>query len=200
MKAIPGNNEGPQWNNKLLEDLVFIKKHGRYPLSKKTIPSAILLAVFVYLGSRMILTVMIISHKSNLATTWLIAAFLGISFISIILRYWRTLHFKTIPTPFFADENRKLIDEFLRSQQLNVYRHPNAPEVLQILSRALGNSQQREVMIFIADDKRILINSQFINQKWTLNPQSRNYRLMANRLREWLKIHYPNIKIVLMAQ
>ncbi len=126
--------------------------------------------------------------------------FVVLGIFGVANSYYNILRFKSIRTPFFANENMRLVEEFLRSQQLNLYRHPQAPEVFQILSRPLGNTEQREVMIFIANDKCILINSHFINTKWTISPQSRNYRNMASRLKEWLKIHYPNTNTTVMAQ
>jgi len=191
MKAIAdGTAGGAQWNNTLLDDLAFIKKKQRYPLSRKTIPSTILIAFFVLMISRLSFVGLLLNHKSNIAMSVFTVVIMTVVFISGILSYWRTLRFSCITTPYFESENRALIELFLKSQHLNMYRHPKAPEVFQILSRALGNKQdQREVMIFIADDHRILINSHFINQKWTITPQSRNYRKMASQFKQWLTIN-----------
>jgi hypothetical protein len=190
MKAIPENSPGPQWNNKLLDDLVFIKKHLRYPISKKTIPSVFLIAIFIGFAFRMATVTLLVNHKGgHTALSWFFAIMIMVIFGSGILSYLHTLRFKSIPTSFFAVENMRSVEKFLKSQQLNTYRHPKAPEVFQIVSRPLGHTEQREVMIFIADDKRILVNSHFINQKWSLNTSSRNARKMANRLAGWLKIY-----------
>jgi hypothetical protein len=201
MKTLPGNNAGPQWSSKLIDDLSFIKKHHRYPLSKKTLIPTFSLLLIVACSSWMIYTT-VFRHKMEIsAIIWFVLLLLAVSVFGAIYNYYNLLRFKTIPTGYASLENRKLVDEFLTSQQLNVFRHPQAPEVLQILSRPLGNNtEQREVMIFIADDKRLLINSHFINQKWTVSPQSRNYRIMANRLKEWMKIHYPARGASIVAQ
>ena len=135
--------------------------------------------------------VFLAAHSNNLFFKLFIIPLLVVIIIGSFYQYYRTLQFRSIPTPFFANENRKLIEVFLRSQQLMLYQHPDAPEVFQIASRAIGGGKnpQREIMIFIADDKRVLINSHFVNQKYTITPASRNAGKMANRLQEYIKIH-----------
>lgn len=186
MKSLPGNNTGPQWNNSLLDDLVFIKQHLRYPISKKTLPSAALIGISLFFISRTLWMTMLTGVRGHVAVAIFLGVMMAIIFASGIMRYYSTLKFRIIPTPYFATENMKLIETFLRMQQLNLYSHPKAPEVFQILSRPLGNSEQREVMIFIADDKRILINSHFINQKWVLSAGSKNANGMARQLQQWI--------------
>ena len=197
MKTLPGNSAGPQWNSQLIDDLSFIKKHHRYPLSRKTLVPTLSLLLILASGCWMIYSTVFRHRIEITATIWVVLLVLAVCILGAIYNYYNILRFKSIPTPYPSSENRKLVDEFLASQQLNIFRHPQAPEVLQILSRPLGNNtEQREVMIFIADDNRILINSHFINQKWTISPQSRNYRIMANRLKEWIKIHYPGTELI----
>jgi len=184
----------------LLNDLVFINKHKRYPMSKKMIIPVFSLLFILIAGSRMVYTTVFLRKSDISVMLWIAIALVFISMCGMLYSFYNILRFRSIPAPFPVNENIKLVNEFLRSQQLNVFRHPQAPEVFQILSRPLGgNTEQREVMIFIADDRRILINSHFVNQQWTLSPQSRNYRKMANRLKEWLKIHYPNTDTGVMA-
>jgi hypothetical protein len=186
MKSLPGNKTGPQWNNSLFDDLAFIKQHLRYPMSKKTLPSAALIGILLFFISRALWMTMLTGLHGHVAVTIFLGVMMAIIFVSGIQRYYGTLRFHSIPTPYFATENLKLVETFLRMQQLNLYRHPKAPEVFQILSRPLGNSEQREVMIFIADDKRILINSHFINQKWVLSAASKNANGMARQLQQWI--------------
>ena len=159
MKQLQGNNTGPQWNSTLLHDLVFIKQHLRYPFSKKTLPKTFIVAFLLIIGVRMMGFVFLAAHSNNLFFKLFIIPLLVVIIIGSFYQYYRTLQFRSIPTPFFANENRKLIEVFLRSQQLMLYQHPDAPEVFQIASRAIGGGKnpQREIMIFIADDKRVLI-------------------------------------------
>jgi len=191
MKQLQGSNTGPQWNSTLLHDLVFIKQHLRYPFSEKTLPKTFIVAFLLIIGARMMGFVFLAAHSNNLFFKLFIIPLLVVIIIGSFYQYYRTLQFRSIPTPFFAAENTKLIEVFLRSQQLMLYQHPDAPEVFQIASRAIGGGKnpQREIMIFIADDKRVLINSHFVNQKYTITPASRNAGKMANRLQEYIKIH-----------
>lgn len=198
MKTIPDNAENAQWSNKLLNDLAFIKKHRRHPLSKKMILPSFSLLFIIVIGLRTIFITFFIQNKNISIMLWAAVTLIALSISGIIYSYLSIIRFTSISTPYFVQENIRLVEEFLRSQQLNVYRHPNAPEVLQILSRPLGDrAEQREAMVFVADDKCILINSHFINQRCTIAPQSRNYRKMANRLREWLKIYYPKTNTII---
>jgi hypothetical protein len=191
MNAIPGNNASPQWNSTLLNDLVFIKKHLRYRLSRR-----IFLFIILLISAWGLIYTRLMSNNNISVSLWIGMAAMILSSMVAIYNAYSVLKFKSIPTGFSGTENAKLIEDFLRSRQLNLYRHPQAPDVFQILSRPLGNkADQREVMIFIADEGRILINSHFINQKWTRSPQSRNYKRMAKELKEWLKIQHPETAI-----
>lgn len=197
MKTLPGNNANAQWKSSLLDDLVFIKQHMRYPMTKKTIPSVFIIGAALASGAYMLWTTVRLGIKGNLWLTWLVLALMTTVYITNVIHYLRTLRFKVIPTSFFAAENMKLIDTFLRHQQLNLYRHPEAPEVFQILSRPLGNNtDQREVMIFIADDKRILVNSHFTNQKWAILNASGNAKQMAKRLKDWIAVNNETAVVV----
>jgi len=193
MKSIDQGASGPQWTNSLVGDIIFIKKHLRYPFSKKTVPSLLLLTTFVILMSRMLWFTFFISGKAPVYVWIALILLVTVCTCILLYQYFSLIRFKSIPTPFYANENRVLLDKFLKSQQLATYTHPALPEVLQIVSRPLGNSKSetREVMIFIADDKRILINSHFVNQKYSLTPPSSNAGKMAGRLREWLKMTSP---------
>ena len=195
MKTIPeNNNQEKKWDNKILNDLAFIKKHLRYRLNKKTILPFISLFAAAFYFIRMIWMLMFQQQKMSAGMGWFLIALIALLICNIVYKYRQILKFTAVPAPFTADENIKLVNEFLLSQQLVTYRLPGAPEVYQIASRPLGFSKNdmREVMVFIADDNRILINSHFTNTKFSLLPPSRNYKKMANRLKEWLKIYHPH--------
>ncbi|HXS35884.1 MAG TPA: hypothetical protein VN721_04245 [Flavipsychrobacter sp.] len=195
MKSLPPYSEGPQWNKKLIEDLAYIKKHKRYPLNKRTrtilvlklIPAVFLVALILWLN----VIVPATTHK-NLYFTYFLTI-LYIPTIVSLFRYPKTLKFINIPTPFFSYENQQIIEKFLEIQNLIIYRHPNAPDVFQIVSKSMNNRKDiREVMIFIADDKQILINSHFTTSGFSLMPATRHYEIMGKKLKEWLTIYNPN--------
>ncbi|OJW77417.1 MAG: hypothetical protein BGO69_18750 [Bacteroidetes bacterium 46-16] len=107
-----------------------------------------------------------------------------------IYRYAQTLRFVSVPTPYNMLQNRQLVQQFLAAMHLAVFQHPEAPDVLQIISRNIQPSgyknEQREIMVFIADDKRILVNSHFTNSGITLVRSAGNYRKMAKGLEKWI--------------
>jgi hypothetical protein len=201
MKSLPiSGASGPQWNSKLLKDLIFIKKNLRFPLGKITIIP--LLAMFPILTLSFITLSKKFSdpQRTNLAPAILVLLLLLVMPILGFLRLLSALKFKMIATPFFAVENMELLQRFLKSQHLAFHRHPDAPELFQILSRPLGNfkNEQREVMVFIADDKRILINSHFTEQKFGVAPSSKNAKRMAASLEEWLRAQVQNTESAVM--
>lgn len=192
MKTIQENNAGTDWESKLLKDLAYIKKHGRYPFNKKTLAASLIVNFLVLLVSWIVVLVMI-SEKANLYAIIFVACMMLIAISSIIMRYWRTIKFISIRTPLHVLENRRLLRQFLENERLAFFNNPDAPEVFQIISRSINpGSDQREVMVFIADDKRILINSHFTEQKFSVVPPLRHYGRMALILKRWLKQHINN--------
>ena len=111
MKAIPESSAGPQWGDRLFEDLAFIKKHQRYQLGKKTILPLLSLLVLLILGCRIIYTSLFL-HKTDIPTViWIVCGLLILSSCITVYNYYNLLRFKSIPTPFSADEGLKLVDE-----------------------------------------------------------------------------------------
>jgi len=193
MKSLPQYSEGPQWNKRLIEDLAYIKKHRRYPMNKRTttllvvkiLPAFLLVVLIIWLNVLHVTT-------HNRSYFPFIFPILLIPTIISLFRYPRTLKFVSIHTPFFSYENQQVVARFLEIQNLIIFRHPDAPDVLQIVSKSMNNRKDiREVMIFIADDKQILINSHFTGSGYTLFLATRHYEVMAKKLREWLTVYHP---------
>ncbi len=191
MKLLSDNNIKTGWENRLLKDLTFIKRKGRYPLSKRTLmPSAfILFMCFFFL--RMAWPMFFLTNKFGITVLVVIMAALGIG-ISIY-QYYSVLSFKKIATPFHLQRNQELLQQFFQSQRLAYTQHPEAPEVFMILSKNLSmRGDYREVMIFISDDHQILVNSHFSGDKFTVTSPSRQYKQMAGMLKSWINIHIKN--------
>ena len=191
MRQLPGNSKDSQWQSSIIKDLSFIKKHLRYPFSARTLSSAIIMGLLLAFVSRLAMSTSILSSskKHYWFEPLFISALILFPLIIAVYRYLQSLRFISISTSFFTYENQQLLKKFLESQHLLIYRYPEAPEVFQIISRSVNpKDEDREVMVFIADDKRILINSHFIHSGFQLIPQSKNYKAMAKRLSEWLKI------------
>ncbi len=192
MKSIAdGVAQGAEWKDSLAEDLTFIKEHKRYRISKRTMPSVLLFVSFLVSTAYMLRTSLMISYKGHVALSIGLVLLLLLLAVSHIVRYMRSLRFQTIGTPFVMNENVKILASFLKAQGVNVYHHPKKKEVVQILSRPLGNNpNQREVMVFIADDNRILVNSHFAGMKWGMASSSSNAGRMAKKLAEWVALNY----------
>jgi len=195
MKQIENNIAGnPHWDKNLVKDISFIKKHLRYRLNKRILSGSFAFAILLAFILRFNALIFVFHHgmKHGLVAMLLTILFIIVAFALTISGFIRQLKFVAVPTPFFSTENQKLVQQFLTSQHLAVYRHPDAPEVFQIISKNISGSskmEQREVMIFIADDKRILINSHYTGKSFPLSFSSRQYKQMAKRLKEWINIY-----------
>lgn len=189
----PGTNG--DWNNNLIRDLTFIKAKKRYPLSKRTIAPMSLIALVVLALARVSWPLIFVSAQKTVPTyvAWLLYTLLGGLVINVCWQFIRVIQFKAINTPFLLQENIALLKKFLQANHLAYTQHPEAPEVFMILSRNLETTpgkEYREVMVFIADDRQILVNSHFTGtKKLHITPPSRNYKKMADSLRDWLHTH-----------
>lgn len=181
-----------KWESRLLNDLVYIKKHGRYPLNKRTILPVGGIFLFILLTLRFAWPVLVLGKDSALVPYMMLGVGL-LAICSVILRYINVLKFSRLTTPLHVQANIALLTDFFKEQHLAYTQHPEAPEVFMILSRPLGgNDDNREVMIFIADNKQILVNSHFTNQKFTVSPPSKQYKHMAARLHKWINEYIDN--------
>jgi hypothetical protein len=200
MRTLPTGNGDAQWENSLINDLAFIKKHLRYPLTRKTLVPSFISGIILAYMLRMawmiwIMHTAVTKHNFFDVMPYIMILIIALPLVFTTYAYMQVLRFQAVKTVFFSAENQQLIQKFLQSQHLVIYRHPDAPEVFQIISKNINanrNKDQREIMIFIADDKRILINSHLTNVGFSFNTYSRrHYKEMAKRLQEWIKIHLP---------
>lgn len=188
MKSIGNANTKADWEDKLVKDLSFIKEKKRYPLSKKTLqPLGLSILIIVVLAQ--VMYTLVFSGKMPVYIEWVLIINTILLTGSIAYRYYKILVFETIQTTEHVTENIQLLQQFFKTQNLAFTRHKDAPEVLMIISRNLDtnpNKEYREVMVFIADDKQILVNSHFTGSKFSFAPPSGNYKKMAKQLRNWL--------------
>lgn len=192
--------ESAHWNSPLLQDLSFIKKHLRYPVNKRTFWPFL----WILYSIAMVLFLVIIIVVSNSASyhkriEFTANNFLPLFSISIVFftlglmiyRRMQNFRFISIGSDFIISDNIKLIEQFLLKQNIAFFHNPAAPEVYQISSRILDvASGQREIMVFLADDKRILVNSHFTTldgYAGLKQTRSGNHKQMAGLLKQWLK-------------
>lgn len=197
MKTIENGNNNAQWNNGLIRDLSFIKKNLRYRFSKKLLYGSAGLGFLLVFLARMGYTLWLMDKAKvwNNPIMWGLMIAVAIVILFPLIGYIQIVRFKAVPTPFFFTENQEVIQQFLKSLHLVIYRHPEAPEVFQIMSKNLSVNEkkdQREIMVFIADDKRILVNSHYSVGGFNLQPPSGNYKRMAKQLAKFVQTYSIN--------
>lgn len=173
----------------MLEDLNFIKRHRRYPLNKQTAYVVISGVSLIIVSAGLILLFLILGWGSSLRY-WIIPVLFTITLLDRSYALASILRFRQLSNSQDARTNTELLRRFLQEQQLAFYQSPLAPEVFQIASRPLSpDGGQREIMVFIADEKRILLNSHFTSALSDGIPLklSKEYRKMERLLRKWMQ-------------
>lgn len=191
MKLLDNQGSKADWENDLVNDLSFIKEKKRYPLGKKTLKPAGLAAVFIALTGRVAMLLLVTKNSSKMSmwAEWLIGGLLAWLILLVFYQYYKMLKFDTIKTKYALTRNADLLKQFFAANNLAYTRHDNAPEVFMIISRNLNanpDKDYREVMVFIADDKQILVNSHFTGSKFSIAPPSRNFKKMSKELSGWI--------------
>lgn len=183
MKSLPQNSGSqPEWDSNLIKDLSFIKKNLRYPINKKQLLPGIFLLVLMLC---FLLTILLMMQRKHGTGDFVIIGLQIIIAAIIIRRTFESLKFIAIATPFVLADNIKTLHDFLEGQHLVVFRHPEAPEVFQIISRNIDAFKDvREILVFIADDHRILINSHFTSSTQNM---AKHHRQMGQMLSDYIK-------------
>lgn len=201
MKLLNDNiNNNTDWDNSLIRDLAYIKAQLRYRIKPSTILPVIIWASFILL--MMLLVSITIYQRTSRGEhipgiNILMAASTIILFFANIIRYLQSLKFISVHTGKYLNDNIHATDAFLKSQHILTFRHPDAPEIFQIQSRNLSaGKEDREVIIFIADDNRVLINSHFTNKGWGISPSKRHHREMAAMLKRYIQTNAGNTSIL----
>ncbi|WP_276134254.1 hypothetical protein [Polluticoccus soli] len=188
MKALPQSSEA-RWSDDLVNEMSYIRQHLKYrPKAKRLLPA-------VFSGIFLILLLITIAASvydragrgERPATLSILMAIAVVTnFSASIIRYLQSLKFISVPTDYHIAENRVLVQEFLKLHHLAFSQHPDIPEVFQILSRNISAGEEdREILLFIADDKRILLNSHFTSV-WSFFARKRHHNEMARMLNEYI--------------
>lgn len=169
--------------------LDYIKNHLRYRMGfKMGLPlvfwTLLLLAGAVFFSFKLFGTVR--ERAGNFILVLPVVVLLPL--IIGIIRYLNSLKFIPLNTGLDKATNLRLVTLFLQRQQLQIGYHPQTEDILQIISTPVSvkHDQMREVMVFIADEGRILINSHFMGGGLTLIPGTRHHRQMAAQLQQWI--------------
>ncbi len=183
-------DQGPR-SNGVYEDLDFIKKKLHYPLRRRLLVPLLawilpLLALYGFSLAR-------IWGAGNpadsrryymgvLPVIFTIITLVGLS------RYGATLRFSTLYTGLDKIRTRNLVAAFLEAQQVAVITHPMSKDIFQIVSTPVSSrsGDMREVMVLIADEGRILVNSHFANNTLMMVPPARLRKHMEGALKKWI--------------
>ncbi len=189
MKQIGEAAGGAVWNADLIGQLAFIRKHKRFPVNRRTLTPLLTIAV-ACLGLPVWILLMMVRHQDSGRTApyWLLLL-IWLPVLVGFFRYFRSLRFVSLPAyPLLAD-NMNLVQRFLEDSHFLFGQHPEAPEVFQMISRNLGRKEElREVLFFIADDGRVLLNSHFSGKTFGVMPPSSGHsRNMARMLKRFLE-------------
>ena len=183
-----GTTHRPNWDKQILTDLSYIKQHLRYPMRLRILTPIVFWIVFSLLVGGIILSSML---EKNFSPVFLFSFIPLLLPCMIILRYVRSLRFAKVQTPYTLAENMAILERFLKAHHLLIFRHPQAPEVFQILSKDISvGKEEREIMIFIADDYRVLVNSQFTQAGWSLPQGKSHVNQMCQSLLHYMKRAY----------
>jgi len=193
MKQLNSGSGNADWGSKIIKDLAFIKAKNRYPLTALAIaPLGSLIFLSILYGSFIARVNMSRGGMPQLMGILMIVLLTILAFTAIN-NIRQTFSFRRIETPYHLPVNMELLKKFLQSQHLAFSQHPEAPEVFMILSKNLSiRGDYREIVIFITDDKQILLNSHFTGSRFTITTPSKNYKLMARMLNDWLKNNTPS--------
>ena len=194
MKHLNAPSGSNNWQNDLLRDLAYIKKRKRYKLGKKTIAPAGIVTLVLLTIVRLVWPLLFLNFstqhtRQSSLLQWVFSLSIALLLLTVVYSFFKVLKFETLKTPRYIQENTVLLHKFFTNNHLAYTQHPEAPEVFMIVSRNLdanAKNDYREVMVFIADDKQILVNSHFTGKKFNITPPSRNFKRMAKQLQSWL--------------
>lgn len=139
--------------------------------------SSILIYTFIYLAS-----------KDN-PSPFILLPIALVLFLNLLTvsRYWRTLSFRPVAALLNTGQNISLLRNFLQSHHFAFQQHPQAAEVFQIISRNISASgEDREVLVFLADEGRILLNSHFTQSGTKVTMGTTHVREMAKNLKQYI--------------
>ncbi len=169
-------------------DLHFIKKKLRYPINnfRKAFPFIFFL-VFMLLMS--LLFYAFISAGTFVRSKWLVQLFpfllgMGVTTIGMI-RYYSSLFFERKETGLTTDENITLLKKFFTAQSLRYHTMAGYPDVLLIHSVMNSQGTEQEIVVFIATESKLLVNSHIATSN--IFPKSkRKYKELVAMLQSFL--------------
>jgi hypothetical protein len=188
MKQLGTGGDSAGWNAALVSQLGFIRKHLRFPANRRTLTPLIAIAASSIGLPLVILPILFRTPADRMHPLWWLLPVLLVPTLVAIVRYFRSLRFVVVPAYPLQADNMRLVETFFRTHGFAHGRHPEAPEVYQMLSRNVGGKRAlREVLLFIADPGRILLNSHFVGECFGMPVSSGHSRRMARMLAQFIQ-------------
>lgn len=171
MKSI--NSDKGNSDSKIVENLNYIKQHLRYPWKKRiAIPLWTTIGFILFNVAFLLFEIYVFNFEKDL---WQRLLTLFAPLISLLIsciaiyKYLQSLKFMEIKTGLNKALSQKLITSFLQKRHFLIYHHPDSPDIMQIVSRPLTTrTERREIVVFIADENRVLINGHFTETRWIM--------------------------------
>lgn len=190
MRQLESGTAASGFSNELVGQLGFIRKHRRYPFSRRTLLPLLTVVATAPLLLGVALFMFRNAPKNQSSGQWLPLLFLALCVpaVAAALRFRKSLRFAEIRSRQDLGGNMLLLERFLRESRFAYSRHPEAPEVFSIVSTPIrAMNGEREVVIFIADGNRILINSHFTMSRYRAFIGQVRYTELARNFEVWLK-------------
>lgn len=185
MKRIESQDD--KWQSNIVNDIDYIKKHLRYPWKRGMKAPLFVAAGFVVLAVVLFLLSITIGGANNAFMPYFWPLSLLLLAVISSFYYLKSLKFSRIETGLKKAGNQQLIRSFLQEKQLLVYEHPQCPDIMQILSRPVNiSSEQREVLVFIAAENKVLVNSHFTENSWAIMLKRRHDKTMVKSLEKYI--------------
>ncbi len=170
------------------DDLAFIRRKLRYPINsfRKIFPFIFFIffmAVFSFIYYELL-------HQGTFARSKILPQlfpfFISGGIITLaVIRYTRSFFFEKLTTGLSTADNIRLLESFFSHQQLRHHTMPAYPDVLMINSVMNSNGSEQEIVVFIATDNIILVNSHISTSN--IFPRSkRKYKELLYMLKTFL--------------
>ena len=187
MQKLAHPQQHATWNTAFIEKLDFIKRKLRFPLQGRSMWKSLVFLGFIPAACILIYALIFLRAGGHLFVYLIILISTGANLL-VLRKYYLTLRFRTVQALPTTTDNIGLLSNFLQRNHFAFQQHPDAPEVFQIISRNISaGNEDREVLVFIADNGRILLNSHFTQSGTKPTMGTLHTREMAKDLMQFLR-------------
>ena len=170
------------------DDVAFIRRKLRYPINtfRKVVP---FMFVIFFIGVYWFIYYELLQvgtfARSKIFPQLFPFSISGLIITFAMIRYVRSLFFEKFHTGLRTADNIRLLESFFIHQQVRHHTIANYPDVLIVNSVMNGKGNEQEIVVFIAIDNTILINSHISTSN--IFPRSkRKYKELLSMLKSFL--------------